>query len=629
MLSQLRLSTKLICAFGLLIAIQVGGNITGLLLLGGLNANVTELATNWLPSIDTVSDIDHEFQALRRTELIHIISTSETSFRGYESNLAKYSGNLNKSIAEYKKLISSPEEQQTFDRFQKDLDAYLVIQQKLLALSRQNQKEEARILAEGKSREQFYAAQEELQKLIAINNKGGEASAKDGNQAYIQGRVALICILAGATLLGVAICIIIIRGVSRQLGEDPGYLHEVASRIAGGEMDIQFKAHQGDGGVFAVLKLMVTNLKQKIAEADKKTAEAADAAQNAKEATAVAEAAKTEAENAKAQGMLQAADRLSSVVNIVSSASEELSAQIEESSQGADHQSRRLAETATAMEEMNATVLEVARNASQATDTAEKARSKAQEGATIVGKVVSGIGQVQGQSLELKTDMTTLGKQAEGIGHIMNVISDIADQTNLLALNAAIEAARAGEAGRGFAVVADEVRKLAEKTMTATKEVGEAIQEIQQGTRKNIDNVDRTVKTIEEATDLARASGETLTEIVNFVDLSTDQVRSIATASEEQSAASEEINRSVEEVNRIAAETMDGLRQSAQAVAELAQQAQELGSMVQEMQGGSATVTASHKKTTALPASRPRAVPQATRSKAALPAGGKRPRALT
>ncbi|EKO38539.1 MAG: methyl-accepting chemotaxis protein [Solidesulfovibrio magneticus str. Maddingley MBC34] len=135
---------------------------------------------------------------------------------------------------------------------------------------------------------------------------------------------------------------------------------------------------------------------------------------------------------------------------------------------------------------------------------------------------------------------------------------------------------------------------MAEKTMTATKEVGDAIQQIQHGTRKNIDNVDRAVKTIEDATDLAKASGTALGEIVNYVDMSTDQVRAIATASEEQSSASEEINRSVEEVNRIAAETMDALRQSAQAVSDLAQQAQELGAMVQEMQGGSSGRAALH-----------------------------------
>ena len=111
-----------------------------------------------------------------------------------------------------------------------------------------------------------------------------------------------------------------------------------------------------------------------------------------------------------------------------------------------------------------------------------------------------------------------LGKQAQGIGQILNVISDIADQTNLLALNAAIEAARAGEAGRGFAVVADEVRKLAEKTMTATGEVGEAIRNIQVGTQKNMSNVEQSVQAVVSATALADKSGNALVDIVNLVE---------------------------------------------------------------------------------------------------------------
>ena len=235
------------------------------------------------------------------------------------------------------------------------------------------------------------------------------------------------------------------------------------------------------------------------------------------------------------------------------------------------------------MEEMNATVFEVAKNASQAAQTADNAKHKAEEGAQVVTQVVVSIGQVQTTALELKTDMTTLGKQAEGIGQILNVISDIADQTNLLALNAAIEAARAGDAGRGFAVVADEVRKLAEKTMTATKEVGAAIRGIQEGARKNISNVENAVQKIDTATGLAGKSGEALNEIVSLVDLTTDQVRSIATASEQQSSASEEINRSIEDVSRISSETSDAMQQSALAVGELAHQAQVLKGLIDQM----------------------------------------------
>jgi len=277
------------------------------------------------------------------------------------------------------------------------------------------------------------------------------------------------------------------------------------------------------------------------------------------------------------------ADSAQMVVDVVSSSSEQLSAQIEQSSRGAEIQSQRVTETATAMEEMNATVASVARNASEAAETADQAKHKAEQGARIVSQVVTGIGEVQKEALVLKSNMTTLGKQAEGIGQVMNVISDIADQTNLLALNAAIEAARAGEAGRGFAVVADEVRKLAEKTMAATKEVGEAIQGIQDGTRKNIENVEQAVSKIDEATALANGSGGALNEIVSLVDRTTDQVRSIATASEQQSQASEEINRSIEDVNRVSSETLEGMRQSAEAVSTLANQASDLKELIRRM----------------------------------------------
>jgi methyl-accepting chemotaxis protein len=227
--------------------------------------------------------------------------------------------------------------------------------------------------------------------------------------------------------------------------------------------------------------------------------------------------------------------------------------------------------------------MEVAKNASQAAETADQAKHQAQDGAKVVTEVVTGIAEVESTALELKNDMTLLGKRAQEIGQVLNVISDIADQTNLLALNAAIEAARAGDAGRGFAVVADEVRKLAEKTMTATKEVGDAIRGIQSEANKNIGNVDLAVKKISFVTILATKSGDSLNEIVKLVDLTTDQVRAIATASEEQSATSEEINRSIEDVNRVSMETSDAMRQSAQAVGELATQAQVLKRLIDEM----------------------------------------------
>ena len=205
------------------------------------------------------------------------------------------------------------------------------------------------------------------------------------------------------------------------------------------------------------------------------------------------------------------------------------------------------------MTEMNATVLEVARSAGEASEQSDKTREKADDGAKLVNQVVNSINMVNQVAVTLQNNMQELGSQAESIGGVMNVISDIADQTNLLALNAAIEAARAGEAGRGFAVVADEVRKLAEKTMSATHEVGSGIKAIQQSTRVNIDEVGSAVTSITEATGLANSSGRALGEIVALAPANSAVVASTATAAEEQSAKSEEINRAIGETHTIIA----------------------------------------------------------------------------
>ncbi len=232
---------------------------------------------------------------------------------------------------------------------------------------------------------------------------------------------------------------------------------------------------------------------------------------------------------------------------------------------------------------MNATVQEVARNAGSASEASSETRKKAVAGQHVVHEVVRSIGEVNDTSLQLKEDMIQLNERAQDINHIMGVISDIADQTNLLALNAAIEAARAGEAGRGFAVVADEVRKLAEKTMTSTLDVSNAIHAIQESTDKSMTAVDNAVQRIGEATNLANQSGVALEEIVATVEATSDQMQAIAAASEEQSAASEQINRSIIEVNDMSRVTAEAMGEATQAISHLASQAQKLTHLISEM----------------------------------------------
>jgi methyl-accepting chemotaxis protein len=284
------------------------------------------------------------------------------------------------------------------------------------------------------------------------------------------------------------------------------------------------------------------------------------------------------------RALRQIASQASGISNRVAAASEELAAQVEEISRGAEMQRTRVENTASAMTEMNSTVLEVAKNAGTASEQSDQTRIKATEGAGLVGKVVRAINTVNTAAVNLQNNMLGLGKQAESIGDVMNVISDIADQTNLLALNAAIEAARAGEAGRGFAVVADEVRKLAEKTMSATQEVGNSIKAIQQSAHTNITEMGNAVQSINEATELANQSGAAMTDIVQMASVNSSVVASIATAAEEQSATSEEIHRALEEINRVVSDTSEGMIQSSSAVQDLAHTAAELRRAMEGLQ---------------------------------------------
>ncbi len=284
------------------------------------------------------------------------------------------------------------------------------------------------------------------------------------------------------------------------------------------------------------------------------------------------------------QNMQNIAAELEQVASIASSASEELSAQIELSERGAQDQADRVATTATALEEMNATVLEIARNAGTTSDSAANVRTEATAGSESMQECVKAMVEVREESLKLQSEMGVLSEHAQAINEIMNVISDIADQTNLLALNAAIEAARAGEAGRGFAVVADEVRNLAEKTMTSTTDVGNAISAIQKSTADNTHLVIGAVEKIEKVTEMVSHAGEALLGIVSLADTTADQVRAIATASEEQSATSEEITQSVDSINNIAKDNANNMQEARKAVEELVSQTHVLSQLIEQLQ---------------------------------------------
>lgn len=267
-------------------------------------------------------------------------------------------------------------------------------------------------------------------------------------------------------------------------------------------------------------------------------------------------------------------------VGQLSQAATQLAASSEDTKLRINQQREETDQVATAMNQMSATVQEVAQNAEQASLAATSADQQAQVGDQVVAEAIGRIEQLAGQMDHCLAAMQHLAGESQRIGSILDVIKSVSEQTNLLALNAAIEAARAGEAGRGFAVVADEVRGLAQRTSTATEEIGQLIDSLHNGTDEVTRLLDSSKSLTEQSVELSRRAGHALSQITDTVSSIQGMNQQIATASEEQSVVAEQINRSVINVRDVSDQTSAASEQTAASSGELEHLGQQLRGMV-------------------------------------------------
>jgi methyl-accepting chemotaxis protein len=320
-------------------------------------------------------------------------------------------------------------------------------------------------------------------------------------------KIIMFIITLVSIALGLLISVLIANDIIRPLNEAV----TISRRISKGDLSVNIQAAGSDeiGHLFASMKEMSQSLRSTIA------------------------------------GIIKSADNVGSTVDV-------LGQRAEETTEGAQNQSGQAAQIATAAEEMSQTITDIARNASVASETSAEAMDTASKGKDVADGAVETVGRVYSSTVELATMVEKLNNRAGEIGDIVTVIKDIADQTNLLALNAAIEAARAGEQGRGFAVVADEVRKLAERTIKATTEISDKIGAVQAESEQTMKSMGKASEEVTKATEYIRQVGDSLNHIVDSVQKVRDQITQIAIAVDEQSAASEEVARNIEKTSGIA-----------------------------------------------------------------------------
>jgi methyl-accepting chemotaxis protein len=532
---NLKVATKLYVAFFciLLLTALLGG--FAIYQLAQVNRSAVELGTNWMPSINMLAEMDHQLQLFRRSEQQHIISTTREDMDQYEKRMEKSIEAHNKADAAYQKMISSPEEQKLHDEYTKALGLFMQEHKKIIDLSRQNKNVEALALLRGDSRKYLSDVENLLEKDIQLNKKGGEDEYAKSTRIYSESRFMIVGVLVVCMAIGFMMAYIIARMIAVPLAAGA----EVAGRIADGDLTVtvEVESHDETGQLMAAMKHMVDNLRDMIT-------------------------------------------RTVDISTGIASASNQLHSTSAQIATGAEEVSSQTNTVATASEEMSATSTDIASNCSMAADASRQTADSAMAGAKVVQETITGMNVIAERVRETSRTIEALGNRSDQIGQIVGTIEDIADQTNLLALNAAIEAARAGEQGRGFAVVADEVRALAERTTKATREIGEMIKAIQKETQEAVKAMEVGVQEVEKGAISSQKSGQALDEILERINEVTMQVNQIATAAEEQTATTGEVTSNIQQITEVVHQTARGADETASAAAQLATQAQDLQNLV-------------------------------------------------
>ena len=350
----------------------------------------------------------------------------------------------------------------------------------------------------------------------------------------ISRNISIAGMIAGFIIAG-ALGILIVRSITCPLAEGI----KIANSLADGDLTVQVQVSGSDetGQLMAAMRNMVINLRQIMSE----------------------------------------------TVNIshsIAAASNQLHATSDQIATGSEEVACQAGTVATASEEMSATSNDIARNCAAAAESSRMTSQTAGNGSVVVQETIEGMAKIAWRVNQTARTVDALGSRSEQIGEIIGTIEDIADQTNLLALNAAIEAARAGEQGRGFAVVADEVRALAERTTKATKEIGEMIKAIQQETKAAVRAMEEGVSEVEKGAAASQKSGQSLREILEQINDVTLQINQIATAAEEQTATTSEITSNMHQISGVVQQTSRSAEETSAAAAQLAGQAQQLQNIV-------------------------------------------------
>ncbi|MBY7699331.1 methyl-accepting chemotaxis protein [Vibrio harveyi] len=503
-----------------------------------IDGKMSEFSDTTVPSILLVKNIEIEVGILRKDEFSLLTNVNHAEFKTWLKGLDESESKVDNYIKKYGQSLWDQRDRDAFNRVNDAWEKYRSFNEKYSALLLTKQVDEANaMLLDG-----FPAFQELQNAIIALVELNQTFIKEDIDSTHIvvtdaitYGIIAIVALLALGFSLGLFL--------TKQICSPLNYVVEMASKIASGDLTYQLPRNKIGNDELGILADACIDMQAKL---------------------------------------LSLVDSISSTTAQVSTATEEVSAISEQTSSGMDEQQQQLNLIATAMNEMQATVNDVANNTEAASETANGASNDAKQGLEVVQECISQINEASVAIQSVGTMVSELEQDASNISVVVDVIQDIAEQTNLLALNAAIEAARAGEQGRGFAVVADEVRTLASRTQSSTEEIVSIISKLQNCSKSAVSATNNSNDLIQVCVEQAQNAGATIGQIEQSVDNIAEKSIQIASACSEQSSVTEELHRNVEHINQFSSEVATGSRQTAVACRDLSELAVGLQEIVSQ-----------------------------------------------
>ncbi len=537
-LRNIRIATRAFIGFAAIASLSVFLGLFALKQIGEVQSQATDIQNNWMQRVRILALANASLDRFRLGEMAHILSSSDADMQTYEDKSAGRLKSVKEQLAQYAALLRTPEEKSRLEVFNQSLEAYAKNHTEMLKRSRSGDKAGARDFLNS-IRESYEQMTKNFDQLIDLANKGAEQAGQTSVAAYqhaVTGISIVILLVSCGTVL---VAWLLTRSITGPIIEAV----RVAETIAKGDLTQPINPTGND------------------------------------EATRLLRAQEVMRNN-----LVQTLRQITGSSSQLAAAAEELNAVTAEGSRDLQQQHGEIEQAATAVTEMTTAIEEVARNAASTSDLSQESRSMALKGQQRMVEALNSI-QALTRGVEVSSGQVGgLAEQAKGIGKVLDVIRTIAEQTNLLALNAAIEAARAGEAGRGFAVVADEVRALAHRTAQSTQEIEQMVGSIQTHTASTVNTMLDSSTMTQQTLALAESAQQALADILAANDEINNRNLVITTAAAEQADVARAVDRNLLNIQQLSIQSAEGSTQTTAASQSLASLAHELNTMVKHFQ---------------------------------------------